>query len=938
MAVPDIKKIGKYDVTDVLGQGGMGIVYAGVDSKIQRKVAIKMMTGGYAENPDLLKRFYREAQASGMLQHRNIVTVYDLGDEAGNPYMVMEYITGESLEDIIAKRRRMSLVEKLDIMIQICAGLQYAHAHGIVHRDIKPANIMVLQDNSIKIVDFGIARVSDNSMTKTGQIVGTINYMSPEQFNGHVVDGRTDVFSAGVLFYEFLTGVLPFDGAETPSVILKILNEPPPPLKEHIQDFPPQMEVIVNKALAKDREERYSSADDFSFDLQHLQEGLKKNMVVEYVEQARAAVTKNEFNKAKDLLQQVLKADTQHVAAKEMMQEVQKHLQLQQRGEQLRQLRAAAEEALANKQIEEAVSLTEQALKLDKTNPELVQLHQMATQAKARKDQVVRTVRKAEALKAEGELEAALKIAEEALALDPKDQQALGVRDAIQAEIKKKSEQQELVELQDSARKAISDRQFTKAMAMVRRAEMIQSGGTQVGSLRNVANSARENEVRRVAVVRALSEIELCLHKEGSAHAATKVVEALKKFPGEHALVELQEQIKEIVSYTGLGDAKKVSERAKKLTTNGAYEAIVAMADRAMKAGPADVLKQMHEEAEAKLAETKKKATTATQEAKKLLSNGKVDDAVALLESQPLGAELVDEFFTILEKARAEQDKLASIEVAILETRGMLMKGDFAAATDKTKALMKANPGSVELQKFYKELESTKVSKSKENVEKAIKEAKALLLARQIPAATKKLQDVSPLVSSATPELQQQYQTLLKEVGAAGAAGSNLSAADMSKTIVHGSAGTAQAGGASHGTVSVDRPAAQKTMVHTLPVKAFPVKKVAIPALAVVLLVGGFFGYRALTKPPDLDTYVEINATPYASVKNIVSTNGKLTYEVNQDTPVRVALSTGEFTVNLTGPDGKAQTCKITVSKTSPGQCSPAFVAVNPDDIVNSSK
>src|SRR3954465_7470181 len=317
MAANVITKIGKYDVTDKLGEGGMGVVYKGIDPGIGRPVAIKMMTGGFAENPDLLKRFQREAQSAGTLQHPNIVIIYELGTHDGNPYMAMEFISGESLEAIVSSHRRMSLVDKIDIMIQMLNGLQYAHEHGIVHRDIKPGNIMVLKDGTVKIVDFGIARISDNSMTKTGQIVGTINYMSPEQFNGHVVDGRSDIFSAGVLFYEFLTGVLPFDGNETPTVILKILNDPPPPLKEHIKEFPAELEEIVKKALAKDREERYASAGDFAFDLSRLQETLKKDMVLEYVEAAKVALAKAELNKAKDLLQQVIKVDTKHITARE---------------------------------------------------------------------------------------------------------------------------------------------------------------------------------------------------------------------------------------------------------------------------------------------------------------------------------------------------------------------------------------------------------------------------------------------------------------------------------------------------------------------------------------------------------------------------------------------------------------------------------------------
>ncbi|HEX7961336.1 MAG TPA: serine/threonine-protein kinase, partial [Terriglobales bacterium] len=228
-----ITKIGKYDVIDVLGEGGMGIVYRAVDNRIGRLVAIKMMTGGYADNPDLLKRFYREAQSAGSLQHPNIVIIYDLGEEAGNPYMVMEYMPGEPLDKIIDIRRPMSIVDRLGIIIQVSSALNYAHQHGIVHRDIKPGNVMVMPDGSVKILDFGIARVQDKSMTKTGQIIGTINYMSPEQLKGQVVDGRSDIFSAGVVLYELLSGSLPFETGDTASTIHKILHEPPPPLKNY---------------------------------------------------------------------------------------------------------------------------------------------------------------------------------------------------------------------------------------------------------------------------------------------------------------------------------------------------------------------------------------------------------------------------------------------------------------------------------------------------------------------------------------------------------------------------------------------------------------------------------------------------------------------------------------------------------------------------------
>jgi serine/threonine-protein kinase len=193
------KQIGKYDVLEVLGRGGMGVVYKAMDSRIKRLVAIKMMTGEVAKDPDYLKRFYREAQSTGILQHPNIVVVYDLGDEEGNPYLVMEYLEGITLDKVIAARSELLIYDKLNILIQVLEGLAYAHQRGIVHRDIKPQNIMVLRDRTVKIVDFGIARMGNTGLTKTGQVIGTITYMSPEQINAAAVDGRSDIFSAAVV-------------------------------------------------------------------------------------------------------------------------------------------------------------------------------------------------------------------------------------------------------------------------------------------------------------------------------------------------------------------------------------------------------------------------------------------------------------------------------------------------------------------------------------------------------------------------------------------------------------------------------------------------------------------------------------------------------------------------------------------------------------------
>src|ERR1700727_1462246 len=173
-------RIGAYDIIDVIGRGGMGTVFRGNDPRIGRQVAIKMLTAA-ADDPDLLIRFYREAKYTGSLQHQNIVTVYELGHQDGIPYLVMEYLEGVSLDAVISTGRPMPMAQKLGIILQVCSGLTYAHNRDLVHRDIKPANIVILESGTAKIVDFGIARLGGNKLTRTGHIVGSLNYMSPEQ-------------------------------------------------------------------------------------------------------------------------------------------------------------------------------------------------------------------------------------------------------------------------------------------------------------------------------------------------------------------------------------------------------------------------------------------------------------------------------------------------------------------------------------------------------------------------------------------------------------------------------------------------------------------------------------------------------------------------------------------------------------------------------------
>ncbi len=255
-----LEQIGKYRVLAKIGQGSMGEVYKGHDPFLNRFVAVKTITASLGADEEIRKRFLREAQSAALLNHPNIITVYDFGEEQGKIYMAMELLEGRDLKDLIGSHSLGDLQQKLDIMDQICDGLAFAHANDLVHRDLKPANIHVQPTGQVKILDFGLARLSSSSMTRTGMVMGTPHYMSPEQVRGEKVDARSDTFSLGAVFYELLSGRRPFDGDSMHTVLFHVLQDQPEPLR-HWVDVPTILVELVERALLKDPTRRFQNAE-----------------------------------------------------------------------------------------------------------------------------------------------------------------------------------------------------------------------------------------------------------------------------------------------------------------------------------------------------------------------------------------------------------------------------------------------------------------------------------------------------------------------------------------------------------------------------------------------------------------------------------------------------------------------------------------------------
>jgi serine/threonine protein kinase len=259
-----VAQIGKYQVVEQIGEGAMGVVYKAMDPVLNRTVAVKVMSEGLAQDTLLRERFLREAQAAGSLQHPNLVTIYDFGETDGHLFIAMEYIEGADLEDLMSQSTPMPLATKLDLMIDVLNGLSFAHRRGVIHRDIKPANIRIDQEGRARIMDFGVARLSTSNLTGTGTMMGTPNYMAPEQINGGELTPSVDIWSVGAVLYELLSGRKPFQAETLHRVLFRIVSDPPTDLVEVAPGLPTGLMEIVSKALEKDPQDRYKTATEMA--------------------------------------------------------------------------------------------------------------------------------------------------------------------------------------------------------------------------------------------------------------------------------------------------------------------------------------------------------------------------------------------------------------------------------------------------------------------------------------------------------------------------------------------------------------------------------------------------------------------------------------------------------------------------------------------------
>jgi serine/threonine protein kinase len=363
-----MKKLGKFEIIAKLGQGAMGVVYKARDPFIDRVVALKTLTTSLSSDPHHLKRFYSEARSAGNLRHPNIVTIYELGHEGDTPFIAMQFLSGESLDKVIERLPSLPLSQKVGFIVSVCRALEYAHTQTppVIHRDIKPANVMVAPEGTVVVVDFGIARLGESTVSQSGGLlIGTLGYMSPQLFRGATADARSDIWATGVMFYELLCYRRPFKGENAAALMSNIILEEPRSILEAAPGTPEDVKAILDRMLAKEVEVRYQSMETVLADLEPVWKRLLQADISVLLDSSQRLYQDGDLGAAKSEIVQILMWDPSNSQARSLSEKISSEVRRQQIVPQLKSKVESAQKLLAEGRNEEAKAEAEAALKLD---------------------------------------------------------------------------------------------------------------------------------------------------------------------------------------------------------------------------------------------------------------------------------------------------------------------------------------------------------------------------------------------------------------------------------------------------------------------------------------------------------------------------------------------------------------------------------------------
>ncbi len=637
MSEETVGQIGRYKVLGELGRGGFGRVYRAYDASMGRTVAIKVLT---QRGKEVLARFRNEAQVAGNLRHENIVTVYEYGEHEGQPFLAMEYLEGEDLQHILSSRKPLTLLEKCDIMSQVAEGLSCAHRSKVVHRDVKPANIMVRPDGVVKIMDFGIARITQDRdatrLTQDGWLIGTLNYMAPEQFSGAEIDALSDIFAFGVIYYELLTGRHPFEAPDSRMLMYKISFEEPAPIRDLVPECPKALERVILRTLSKDRELRYQSLQDVQFDTEIVRIELRKQRAAELLAQAQDHAENNQLDSAQSLILEVLSLDPSNRIARGLRENLQTRLHQIAIQPKIEALVSSAEVHFAQRRFLEAVQNLEAALKLDSENNAIQERIQQASAMLERN-------RAAESLLVEArkeldkhELTLAFRSVSEALLHDPQHPLATELHARIQTELERRQRERRIEEAVGRAEGLIVLHAYDEAIEILA-ALGPDADAPQVARLRSRLQTEKAEQARRNKL-RAEMAIVTDLLRARRLEEAVERLEPLRiEYPEDQEVTHLLTYArKELETEARARKIKEIVEKTNALTESKNFNPALALVEETLKQFPGEtaLIRTLGSAMAAKAAWERQQAIDNTlRECAQLRAQQRFAEAIELVES-----------------------------------------------------------------------------------------------------------------------------------------------------------------------------------------------------------------------------------------------------------------------------------------------------------------
>jgi serine/threonine-protein kinase len=574
-----VQKLGKYEILAELGHGAMGVVYKARDPLLGRLIALKTINSNLVDRPDLLERFYQEAQSAGKLQHPNIVTIFELGQEKDTPFIAMEYLDGESLEKTIVRLTDLPLALKVGYIVRICQALEYAHKNRVVHRDIKPGNIMVNSEGVVKVVDFGIARLVDFSRTHTNMVIGTPAYMAPELFRKKKADERTDIWAVGVTFYELICYQRPFTG-DGYDIIRSITEDEFPPVSSVVPDCGSEVESILQRMLGKQPADRYQGMEDVLLDLEPVWNRMRSSAAAVLAERAREFYELGDLSKAQDTLHRARQVDSSNAEAKSLFEKITAQLRRTEIHPKVQKHLSRGRVFLQAGQFREAQAEVEAALVLDSRHELAKKFAEEVEAGAARAEQLEQKLRLAKQRLAEGAIPEAETALRQALELDASHPQALELRRQLGEEQARREKRKQLTELLHRARSLWTELKYDECLALLAEGLETFPNDTELKNLQETARADQSeqkkqehvSEVRKLMGQRKLAEARMALEALTREQPADTTVRNLLTLLAQEEQTEgkkkrLEMELANLRSLVGAGKLREAVARGEALVT-----------------------------------------------------------------------------------------------------------------------------------------------------------------------------------------------------------------------------------------------------------------------------------------------------------------------------------------------------------------------------------